>query len=360
MVKIILSLIFIILTGSVAANSQGLKAESALHIATVIDAKVIKTRFPVYPISEERNGNEAWVEVSYVIDVDGSVAHALIVGSSGGRHFEDEVLKTLKKWKYQPAMSNSKAIVQCNNDIRFTFGISTNDVAHKSGARKGFIRKYKKVIKQISANNLKKADILLTELRKTRKWNLYEDAWYRLAKSEYYAAIGDQQQELDYLIQAVYFGMDDYLPKESRLDAQSRIFTLQLMFKQYADALITYERIKKRNSDSKLVTELQPYVEKINAINNSEQFIRVAATLNEQNFWTHKLLRSSFGFNAIKGRVNKMDIRCKNKRTIFRIKEEQVWTIPSSWGQCTLYIDGESGSQFTLIELPDSALKKST
>ncbi|NRA71527.1 MAG: TonB family protein [Gammaproteobacteria bacterium] len=362
MIKVMLIFISIILASRVGATvTDKIIDRQELLLESFSDPKLINNPFPKYPKSQIKYQNEAWVKVSYVIEADGSVAHPLVEDSSGSHHFSDEVIKAIEQWKYQPTISHGKAIQQCKNSILFTF-----DVEGVPGARRKFISKYKRIIKHIAAKDLDHAATLLTKIKKTKKWNLYEDTWYRMAKSEYYAATGNKRKELKLLSQAIdvnYVGSDSgkgYLPQEDLHYALSRKFSLQITLKRYAEALSTYELIKEREGDSQLIDELQPYVEKINAINNSEQFIRVTATLNEQNFWTHKLLRSSFGFNAIKGRVNKMDIRCKNKRTIFRIKEEQVWTIPSSWGQCTLYIDGESGSQFTLIELPDSALKKST
>ena len=345
----------IILATPVVATANDLTTpKPELLIETVIDAKPIKRKEPKYPLADARAGNEAWVVVSYVVEPDGSVAYPLVESSSGGKRFEKSALRAVKSWQYQPAMSNGEAIQQCKTRVRLDFSLGG-----KPGARKRFISKYRKIADQLKNNDLKEANELLIKLRKSKRWNLYEDAWYWLAKSNYYAAKGNDQRELKSLVQIIG-NRDDYLPKQTFSSVLTRAFILNVKLNRYAYALETFKRIKKLDPEGEQAVKFQAYVDKIKALSQSQQLISVAATLGETEFWQHKLLRSSFGFNGIKGQLNKMDIRCQNKRSTYRISEQQTWDIPASWGHCTVYVYGKKDSEFKLVELPKQARDSST
>ncbi|NRA71526.1 MAG: energy transducer TonB [Gammaproteobacteria bacterium] len=355
MKKIMLLCGAVILATPVVATANGLTTpKSELLIETVIDAKPIKREHPKYPQADARSGNEAWVELSFVVEPDGTVAYPLVENSSGGKRFEKSALRAIKKWQYKPAFSNGEAIQQCKTRVRLDFTL-----AGKPGARKKFIRKYKAIVGYINNNELEEANKSLIKLRKSKRWNLYEDAWYWLASSSYFAAKGNDDRELSSLVRIIG-NRDDYLPKQTFSSVLTRVFILYIKSNRYAYALETFERMKKLDPDSEQIVKYQVYVDKINALDQSQQLISVAATLGEAEFWQHKLLRSSFGFNGIKGQLSKMDIRCQNKRSTYRISEQQTWDIPASWGHCTVYVYGEKDSEFKLVELPKQARDSST
>ena len=355
MKKIMLLCGAVILATPVVATANDLTApKPELLIETVIDAKPIKRKEPKYPLADALAGNEAWVVVSYVVEPDGSVAYPLVESSSGGKRFEKSALRAVKSWQYQPAMSNGEAIQQCKTRVRLDFTL-----AGKPGARKKFIIKYKGILKHIDKKELTEADKLLTKLRASKNWNLYEDAWYWLAKSDYYAAKSDDINELESLLHIIG-NRDDYLPKQTYALVLSKIFILDVKLNRYAYALETFERIKNLDPESEQVTKFQTYVDKIKTLAKSQQLIAVAGTLDKQDFWQHKLLRSSFGFNGIKGQLNKMDIRCQNKLSTYQISEQKTWDIPASWGHCTVYVYGKKDSKFKLVELPELTNNSST
>ena len=68
----------------------------------VIDPKCIECPAAVYPEAARRRGVEGLVELSYVIDESGAVRD-ITVQESGGELFDDNVTRTVQKWRYQPA-----------------------------------------------------------------------------------------------------------------------------------------------------------------------------------------------------------------------------------------------------------------
>jgi len=70
--------------------------------AGVIDPKCVECPAAAYPEAARRRGVEGLVELSYVIDENGAVRD-ITVQESGGELFDDNVTRTVQKWRYQPA-----------------------------------------------------------------------------------------------------------------------------------------------------------------------------------------------------------------------------------------------------------------
>jgi len=71
-----------------------------------------------------------------------------------------------------------------------------------------------------------------------------------------------------------------------------------------------------------------------------------------QPHWAYSLLRREFSFSDINGIVDRLEIRCDWRRAIDTIDAERVWEVPKSWGSCRIFVFGDPGSTFQLIEHP--------
>ena len=76
---------------------------------------------PQYPPRALRAGIEGLVTVEFTIAVDGSVKDVAIVSAEPPKVFDNEVLKAIKRWKFQPQTVAGQTVEKrARQDIRFT------------------------------------------------------------------------------------------------------------------------------------------------------------------------------------------------------------------------------------------------
>ncbi|MES2694561.1 MAG: TonB family protein [Verrucomicrobiota bacterium] len=64
---------------------------------------------PIYPFEQKRLGERGEVMVDFVVDETGSVIHANVVSSSN-RAFEENTLRAVMKWKFEPGKRNGRVV----------------------------------------------------------------------------------------------------------------------------------------------------------------------------------------------------------------------------------------------------------
>jgi TonB family protein len=65
---------------------------------------------PIYPIKAKFNEIDGFVEIEYIIDVQGNIKNIRIIKSQPDKIFEDSVLNAVKNWKYESGMINNKPV----------------------------------------------------------------------------------------------------------------------------------------------------------------------------------------------------------------------------------------------------------
>ena len=320
-------------------------------ITSIEPAEPILRVDPKYPTRAAMRGGEGWVEISYVVDIDGNVQDPIVDDFGGHKDFKQAAVKALKKWQFSPALQNGQATEQCHQNIRFDF-----IMGDQSGASKKFIREYKIARALLEKNDLAEAAMKIDELHEFEHPNRYENSWIwnidaRLAKE-----LGQQQRELNSINRSIasssrqskkYRTFDDryfvYL--------YERKFKLEVVFTQYANALNTFETIKKLPSSEKLQEGIKGYVDTVNTIIASQDSIVVKTNITKNGHRFHLLTRNAFGFEDVQGQLDTVEVRCEGKREKYSVAQEHIWKIPESWGICRVFVSGEPGTTFNLVEV---------
>jgi len=314
---------------------------------TVQKAKATRKLAPKYPIDAARIGQEGWVRLSFVIKKDGSVDLPIIKDSSGIKSFEKAAKRAVKSWKFDPATRGGKTIEQCQNSVQLDFKMGGNT---KKSATRGFVKKYRQVHQFLTDKKLAEAKLALDKLATRTRHNFYEDRFFFSLKARYYQTIGDKRQELITLNKIVPEGKD-YLPEETYVYSIVRAFQLAMLNNELSSSLYFYDKLKQFDANNEKVTALAPYIEKIDELIDSSEHIFVTAQINERNHWNHYLARKSFTIANIEGKLDSVDIRCDNHFSTYALDSEKEWNIPANWGKCQLFVKGEQGVKFNLIEL---------
>ncbi len=333
--------------GASIADDQGAAGSSVGTSAAMRKAPII----PRYPFEGRWNGREGWVDLSFVVRPDGTVADPIVENSSGYPEFEREALKALLRQTYEPATFNGKPIEQCATRLRYIFAFDRG----VTGARGSFATKYKEGVRLFKNNQIDEARALVDSEIEDGVWNLYESSLIYSLRSEIQAAQGDKQGQLQSLIRAD----GGKLEPGKRIPVLRAMFSVQVSLNRYADALATRDRLRSLEKATDPPDLLEQTAARIETLIAGPQVLgfpgavefRSGCVEGRPNF-QYRLLRRKFAISDIRGNAPDLEIRCDRKRFVDSVSDQKVWAIPDSWGTCQVFVFGDTGTTLKIIEYP--------
>ncbi|NQZ06605.1 MAG: energy transducer TonB [Algicola sp.] len=349
--KFKLLLLSSLLSTAVYAETPKIPEPSSKLVESTNFAKPIVRVEPHYPNSALRRGHEGWVNLSFVVEPDGSVSNAFVTDSSGFKDFEGSALKAVNQWKFSPAADqDGNAIQQCVNSLWLSFTIRNG--GKPEGASGRFRGRYNDIQAAFDAKDYKKSKQLLIDMSNMRRFSLYEDRQYWQLKGYHAQYTGDDKSALSHFKRAstrVKNSTDEF-----ELTLLSNIFILQLKQNLFVDALSTYQQLEKTKGSEKTLERFKPYQQKIATVIASNKIFSVPSTIGERGFAQYQLARNQFEIGNVQGQVDKIKVFCDNKQNTFSYAADSAWTIPESWGKCSLYVYGSKDTAFNIVELPNN------
>lgn len=76
---------------------------------------------PKYPVKAAQDGINGWVRLSFNLTANGEVTDVHVLAAEPGRVFEQEAVRALKKWKYQPKLENGQPVAQSGLTVQLDF-----------------------------------------------------------------------------------------------------------------------------------------------------------------------------------------------------------------------------------------------
>jgi TonB family protein len=345
----------LLISNSYFASSNDTNKEPAKLprlLQTEISATPIKRVDPRYPTEAAQIGAEGWVQVNIVINEEGNVTEADVVDSVGHRSLRKSTIKAIKRWKYVPAIIDGKPVEQCQT-IQIDYQIS-----NFAGVTKRFRTFYNKSMDLYNAKKYKELGEEVIDSKWDETSNMTELRWLNTLKATYYSAIGDYDAQLNSLKIATSKPRSANalfkLPKETVVNNLMSIFALEYTLKKYKDAIETFNSLQFVNADNtqETIAKLTPYYDEIIRTVGGEQPIFLDAKVNDKGVFSHRLVRNAFQITDIEdGELANIDIRCSRKRSRFTIEDNSLWSIPESWGQCNVYVNGDENTRFKLVEV---------
>ncbi|MDB0050908.1 energy transducer TonB [Pseudomonadales bacterium] len=339
--------------GTVQQSAQ-LEAEAGqkIKVETYSRPKPIKKIPPRYPRKAQRHGQEGWAVVHYMVDAQGSTYDWELTEYSGDKSFGKAALEAIKKYKYEPAQFEGRAI-DAGTASKITFALADSGI----GAQRRFLLRYNQFMR--SLRNLKEEpeakppmEEAFAALEELGASNLYEDAYINIARAAYYGYHKNRGLRFRALNRAVgHESVSSYIPQINRVALHSEIFWLEVEANFLRDALDTWEILAEAKLAPEMRREMELAVGKIMKTAQSDQTVSLQGRINDTNNFSHRLLKQSFDIVDVKGELAELKLYCDKGFAGFRFQPDLRYSVEDGFQDCSLTVIGNPGTIFTLVEI---------
>jgi hypothetical protein len=164
---------------------------------------------------------------------------------------------------------------------------------------------------------------LLEQLFAIKKRHLSESNYLHSLAASYAKVTNNDKLELFHL-NRIYLGNNDLTPPPQKLATLNDIFKLQVSLSKFKDAHSTYLTLTELEVAKPHMPHFDKIMNKVDTLIAGPENIVVDANIDEKSYWQHQLLRNEFSLIEIQGALNKLDVRCSNKRHLYTVKENNT------------------------------------
>ncbi len=313
-------------------------------------AVAIDRPLPASPRHRLRKLQAAWVELNYVVTADGRAIDPIIVNSSGGIDFENEVRKVIDSWRFEASVTGTELP---HNVVETRFLM----LGRGKGTTRRFARHSSHIMKNLHSGNVEKARDIADSTVRLGGWNLYESTilWLMLGRIE--GEEGDEVEQLEMYQRALAISDERSLRRQGRMDLLEDIFGLQSGFGHYAEAMHTYKALAEVPGSDEVVEKIRPRAEEISLMLQNDSVLIAKATIANPcdceegaPLWSYTPARRIFSFANLSARVRKFEARCERQRISGTTVPDVKWTLDDDWGYCQVFVFGEDGASFDFLE----------
>lgn len=315
-------------------------------------AQLIESTRPYYPPRAFYEWSEGWVSLEFTVGQDGAPKDIAVLDAIGAREFVVHAVGAVDRWRYRPATQNGKPVEQnlCNVTLSFRFAGSERAADHNA-----FVQRYNEARELLLDRKYDDAiAIIVPALRK--RLNLYEIAMGSQVAGLAYAKKSDWPNALFHMRHAV-IGDLAYLDKEMRSTALSVLTELELRLGNLDEGFRAFERLrgvdpKAAQPDGilgKMVTRMKDGLAAPGPISIAGRLAQ-HPLVDAPAVWRHRLLRSKFSFQNIRGEVKTFALLCTNARNGAAVAIGTWWEVPASAGLCKLRVDGAPGATLSVVQ----------
>lgn len=320
-------------------------------------ARPLEAIKPEYPKAALFRQQEGWVDLSFVIRADGTVADPVVEDSSGIADFEKAALLAIARSRYSPATIDGKAVEQCAGSMRYRFVIGNMP----KGALPAFRSRFVRAQDALEKGDLTTARSIADELDREHTTNNYENARRWVLESQLREREGDKAGALAALERALVDG-ERYLEPPLHGQLLSKAFWLAVELQRWSRALVMEQRliaIAGRAGGRPVDAKVAQAAAEVRAAIAGNQSLGFPGTIGYRSGcaegrpnWQHELLRREFAFDSVEGKIDDFELRCDWRRIRGSVNTEQAWKVPANWGWCQLFVFGEEGARVKLVEYP--------
>jgi hypothetical protein len=286
---------------------------------------------------------EGWAILHFSVLADGSVADLKWVDQMPAMLPERDIRDAVESWSFEPATSDGEAIDWHNNETVLVFDVE----AVPAEPSPMFVRGYREVEDLLSEEEREDALTRSNRLIRMEASRLAEIGVGLVQNARVNLMLGNLHEAYAAIKRATNPDLPLLDPSELIVALEYRN-TLELRLGDVAGALETYARRQELGTvaESDLMAS---NLETIEMALEGDAAIGVQGKILDET-WTHDLYRRTFAVGDVEGSLRRIDIRCDTGTAEFEFSDESEWSLPDSWGDCTVTVSGRSDAEFVLYE----------
>ena len=335
---------YLLLVCSLSLLSPAILASEAAYVPAVF----VKNSNPMVEETYDRNDQEGWTYMNYVIDESGNVQSPLILDHSENSKFLADSLSYISGLKYQPATLNGKP-VPSNQFLFLQHTINSGRDLNKSAGTR-FAEHYGEALKLIANNKLDESQAAINGLKEDFTKNLARKSWIAWLS----AMLNFRQQDYDNYLRNLVIASslaEDYLSNKVVAKLYMNLFEMQMYANRYVDASLTLNKMK----DSEKVTVdddlYKSLLERVTQQLAGESAFSVKIAMMGDKWQYYRVHRPQLHLNWQAGTLSGLKLRCPASVNDYLQNidsERQSMTLETVEKDCVLLVQGRRGSQLNI------------
>lgn len=291
------------------------------------------------------NSAEGLVELQYTIKADGSVANDVdILRLVGPQSFADTAKRTVRDWRYEPAMANGKPI-SITHKLRIYYGSG-----NEQGARSSIITGYNESAAMIKSGKLEEADGKLAEMYRLPSINFYERGMLIYLRTLIAMQRKDCVEAKRLSDVALAFG---YRLLRSTYESLYRMHIASaLCVGDVVGAAKVLGDFKKEigiGDADPLVAQVESMKRTVDELPSYAMNVKIPDAQEEDGFGFY-LYRRDFTFTKVEGALFNFTASCRERQVDSPITDKAEWHIPRGWSDCFVWVRGRPGTTFQIVQ----------
>ena len=320
------------------------------------EVKLVDLDRPTYPLAALERKAESWVVLTAMIDSLGKpyeirVKESAALESGLRKGFEQAAMRSLQNSTFEPARLNGEPR-DSSFTILYPFFLENNKVE----ITQRFKRRQDNFEQALTEGDQEKAESFLNQIEQIGAFNRSEYALLETDKYQYSLKFSDDiDARADHLYKALMvenLTLNEELEYPTLPDDMTEYLRLALLSTEiersrFGEAQEVAQMLSTSGTDlSAFSTALQ----KIEDIKSDGTQYSVFGTTDGDGDWGIKLHKRTIYLDNLGNALNELRFYCQHEYRTFKFMEEQTLTIPPSWGDCFLVINGEPNATLELIQ----------
>ena len=300
---------------------------------------------PKYPDSARMRYQEGWVRLHFMVDTSGRPYEIAVTESAGDDVFHRASVRALEKSIFEPAHIGGQP-VDAGYSLLYHFELKGG-----VGVRNRFLSLHKSLVSAIEKGDREKADKRLGQLAADKALNLSEDAYFHVAKFNYYFKWPDEEQQLKALDRAIgHQTAETRLPEELYVSLQRARFQLLIEARDFHRALETFETLTEYELEESVLAPLQTVANMVQTVRLDDSTYAVPGDFGDHFAWSYNLFKDEFLLEDVQGQIEEIKLRCAKDFAFFRFDPDIQYKTASDQQPCHMQLIGDPGTTFKLIQ----------
>ncbi len=288
---------------------------------------------------------EGWVVLRYSILPDGKTDKVRTIDRMPPQLSDREAIAAARAWTFEPAKADGAPVEWHNNETVVVYDVDTVPL----GPSAPFVQAYLEVEELIKSQDFDKALKNNERMLSTVTSRLGEVGLAQMQHAIINLSLGDMHAAYA----AIQRATDPRIPVLTVEDLSTALQYRNVLELELGDAVAALETYARRNEIEPLPASdvMVSRAATIEAGLGSDAAIVIKAKVAD-DYWRHTPARRTFAIGEVDGDIDTIQVECNRRGAELEYSADAEWSLPESWGDCSLMIEGRRNTEFLFYEFP--------